>query len=166
MIDDAKDKMLHHAILVITTGVAFSPSTRSTGTQPLTAAHPSCFFLPFYVCVRAFYLPEIPSRSRLHDVAETGIVTLSTYGVHWPIKRLFSFSPFLFFFVHFSLPLSLFFFILFILPTMRNRIVRCMYVMIHQSKADKQILFRELRFSSGPRKTVLGAGVCVVAILL
>ena len=46
------------------------------------------------------------------------------------------------------------------LPTMRNRIVRCMYVMIHQSKADKQILFRELRFSSGARKTVLGAG-CV-----
>lgn len=38
-----------HAILVIITGVAFSPSTRSTGTKPLTAAHP------------LFSLPEISS---------------------------------------------------------------------------------------------------------
>lgn len=57
MVDDAKDEMLHHAILVITTGVAFSPSTRSTGTQPLTAAHPSYFFFfPFMcACVRFIF---------------------------------------------------------------------------------------------------------------
>ena len=108
MVNDAKDDMLHNAILVITTGVAFFSIDPFNWVPTADCSTSDSFFIPFSFCVVYVRVREsariLGSRNAnpgpVRMIWHTGITTLSILSVYWPAEfsSLFlSLLPFLFF---------------------------------------------------------------------